>query len=241
MVYGYRAKTPGATGSFCFLVISLCCCRIRIPIAVKMMAVGEPYKPWLEPQLERLLKLVPRATILADRGFGRVWFLDMLENLKAKYVVRVPLRKKENKNKVAAGATRFQYWMTEKESKKKVLLTVHVAKDAQKRKYFLSSNIENKTPKQLLTTYLNRWDIENIFKDTDRVELPTSSRNPLMRLFSVILSFLLFTFWQVEKLSAHTSLSLRKFIKKIVTMLCKFLNCFLSTMGEILFFKAKAT
>ena len=31
LVHGYKAKTPGATGSFCFLVVSLCCCRIRIP------------------------------------------------------------------------------------------------------------------------------------------------------------------------------------------------------------------
>ncbi len=37
----------------------------------------------------------------------------------AKYVVRVPLRKKENKNKVAAGAIRFQHWMKEKKINEK--------------------------------------------------------------------------------------------------------------------------
>src|SRR3989338_1843059 len=88
LVHGYRAKTPGATGSFCFLVGSLCCSRIRI-------------------------------------------------------------RKKENKNKVANGADRFQYWMTDSKTKEKVLLTVAVVKDGQERVYFFAHNLV-KTGKYLL-------------------------------------------------------------------------------------------
>ena len=73
-VHGYRAKTPGATGSFCFLVISLCCCKVRIPIAIKMVKVGERYKPWLKPRLVKLHKLAPKAIILQiealEKQFG---------------------------------------------------------------------------------------------------------------------------------------------------------------------------
>ena len=235
LVYGYRADTPGATGSFCFLVISLCCCKIRIPIAVKMLRVGEPYRPWLEPWLVRLHKLAPRASVLADRGFGKaVWFCDMLDKIGVTYVVRIPLRKKENKNKANAGVSRFQYWMKEQKTNNKVLVTVYVGKDKQNRKYFLASNITNKTGKELLNMYLNRWDLENIFKDSDRVELPTSSRNPKMRLFCVILSFFLFALWQVQTLLQHVQWSLRTFIKQIMTTLCQHLRCIINSLGKII-------
>jgi len=233
-ICGYRAKTPGATGSFCFLVISLCCCKVRIPIAIKIVKVGERYRPWLEPWLIKLHKLAPKAIVLADRGFGKaVWFYDMLDSIGVKYVVRVPLRKKENKNKVAAGVSRFQYWMKEQDSKNSVLLTVYVCKDKQNRKYLLASNFENKSSKQLLDMYLNRWDLENMFKDADRVELPTSSRNPRMRLFSVVLSFFLFALWQAQNLFSKVSWSLRTFVKHIIGALCRFLRCFINSIGEV--------
>jgi hypothetical protein len=235
-VHGYRAKTPGATGSFCFLVISLCCCKVRIPMAIKMVRVGERYKPWLEPWIIKLNKLAPKAIVLADRGFGKaVWFYDMLDSIGVKYNVRIPLRKKENKNKVAAGVSRFQYWMKEDKSNNSVLLTVYVARDDKKRMYLLASNIKNKTNKQLLDMYLNRWDLENIFKDADRVELPTSSRNPRMRLFCVVLSFFLFALWQVEMLLSNVSWSLRTFVKYLLMEICNYLECFVNSIGELLF------
>ena len=233
-VHGYRAKTPGATGSFCFLVISLCCAKVRIPIAIKMVPVGQHSQPWLESWLTRLLALAPKAIVLADRGFGKaVWFYDMLEHIGATFVVRVPLRKKENKNKVKAGVPRFQYWMKEQRTNRSVLLTVHVANDKKKRTYLLASNIENKTARQLLAMYLNRWDLENIFKDADRVQLPTSSRNPRMRLFSVVLSFFLFALWQAQRLVFALHWSLRTFVKHLMVALCTSLHCFLTSLGEI--------
>jgi len=88
-VYAYRAKTPGATGSFCFVVISLCCCKIRIPLAIKMVKVGERYKPWLRTELEHALRLAPKAIVLADRGFGKAtWFYKLLEELDILRVIK---------------------------------------------------------------------------------------------------------------------------------------------------------
>jgi len=233
LVHGYRAKTPGATGSFCFLMISLCCWHIRIPIAIKIISIKEQRKPWLKPLLKRLITLIPQATILADRGFGSAtWFYQMLEELNAKYVVRIPLRKDENKRKVKNGATKFQYWMKNKETKEKVLLTVRVVKDKQNRLYLLSTNLEDMTNKEVLTTYLHRWDIENIFKDSDRVLLPTSSRNPLMRLWCVVTSFFLFTLWQVNKLFTPVT-SLRTFLKQIINLLCQLLKCVINALGML--------
>jgi hypothetical protein len=234
-VHGYRAKTPGATGSFCFLVISLCCCKIRIPIAVKMIRVGDRYSSWLKPWLLKVAALKKDVVILADRGFGKsTWFYHLMDEIKAKYVVRIPLRKKENKNKVKNGVDKFQYWMKDSSTNEKTLLICYVAKDSQDRKYILASNIEEKSNKLLLEFYLNRWDIENIFKDSDRIMLPTSSTNPRMRLFTVILSFFLFAIWQISPFIIKIRYSLRKTIKCIISALCTLINVRITPLGNIL-------
>jgi hypothetical protein len=234
-VHGYRAKTPGATGSFCFLVISLCCCKIRIPLAIKMVKVGERYRLWLKTELNKAMQISTRAIVLADRGFGKAeWFYEMLDELGAKYVVRMPLRKKESRNKVRHGAKHIQQWFKDVKTKNKVLLDIYIARDSQNRKYIFASSIRGKTPKQLLAYYLNRWDLENIFKDADRVELPTSSRTPLMRLFCVVASFLMLTLWQASRIILKLSCSLRGFVKKCIVFLCKVLHCVISPFGELI-------
>lgn len=229
-VHGYKAKTPGATGSFCFLVISLCCCKFRLPLFVKMMRNKEGYNKWTEDKLRRALRLVPQAIVLADRGFGkRAWFFAVLEKLKAKYVVRVPLKKKESKNKVKSGVKKYQQWFGE--GKNKVLLNVTVAEDEYDRTYLLANNLQDKSSSQILSIYRNRWDIENLFKDSDRVGLPTSSTNPKMRLFSFILSLLLFALWQLEKVTERIRNSIRGFVRKWVYLICLSLKCIINAIG----------
>lgn len=231
LVYGYKAKTPGATGSFCFLVISLCCCRVRIPIAIRMMKVGESYEPWLKPLLRGLLKIAPKAIVLADRGFGKAtWFHRMLDNIGARRIIRVPLRAKRLKKKVANGQKRFQYWMTDSKTKEKALLTIRVVYDKWKDPYIFATTEGDLKDKVLLKQYLERWDIENLFKDSERIELPTSSRNPKMRLFCVVLSFFLFALWQEKKKIRHET-SLRTFVKQCLDFLCRILNYILTPLG----------
>ena len=216
-IHGYRAETKGATGSFCFVVISLCCSRIKLPLALKMVRVGERYDVWLEQELKKVLKIAPKSTILADRGFGKaVWFFKVMERTGADYVVRMPLRKKESKEG-------------------KVLIDIFIAKDSQDREYVLVSNIKGEKPRRLLSYYLHRWDIENIFKNADRVEMKTSSRNPLMRLFCVVVSFLIFALWQISRiLDNHVRCSLRKFVKCILDAICKVMRCIISHNDEII-------
>lgn len=231
-VHGYRAKTPGATGSFCFLVISLCCGKFRLPLFVKMMKNKESYKKWTDEKLRRVIRLVPQAFVLADRGFGkRAWFFAVLEKLKAKYDVRVPLKKKETKNKVKSGVKKYQQWFGEGENK--VLLNVNVVKDEHGRIYLLANNLNGKTPLQILSIYRDRWKIENIFKDTDRAGLRTSSTNPKMRLFSFVLSLLLFAIWQFEKVIEKFTYTIRGFVKDCINRICEQIKCTISLSGSI--------
>lgn len=235
-VFGYKAKTPGATGSFCFLVISLCCNKIRLPLFIKIVSVQDKeYRKWIKKRIKRTLRLVPQAFVLADRGFGKAtWFFIMLEKLNARYVVRAIVRKEENKNKVKLGVGKYQYWMKDTKTKEKVLLTVYTAKDKQGKSYYLASNLQGKSPLQLLSIYMNRWDIENLFKDSDRVMLPTSSRNPRMRLFSVVISFFLFALWQFEKVIDKVKNSIRGFVKNCIRLICQSLKCIITSVGIII-------
>jgi hypothetical protein len=235
LVHGYTNKTPGATGSFCFLVISLSCKGLRIPISIKMVAVKESYKPWLHTQIRKLLQLVPKAVVLADRGFGKAtWFHRMLDELKAKRIIRIPLRAKRLKKKVERKQKRFQYWMTNNETREKALLNVRVVYDTEDKVYIFATTEDKKSSAALLQSYLKRWDIENLFKDADRVWLPTSSRNPLMRLFEVVLAFFLFALWQIKRLKKGCdSISIRSFVKKIIETCSKICRCTITVMGCI--------
>lgn len=236
LVLGYCAKTPGATGSFGFLVVSLCCCRIKLPIAIWPVREGEPYEPWLEPLLRRLLHLVPGAIVLADRGFGHTSFFLMLERLGARYVVRLPVHSDSIKRKIGRNQRRFAYWMTCSKTGEKALLTIRAVYDSQGHRYVLATSEDRAILATLLAWYGQRWDIENIFKDSDRVLLPTSSRNPRMRLYCTVLSFFLSTLWKVGRLTRMLpkGISLRSFVKHIISALGDFLGCMVSAVGRIL-------
>jgi len=44
--------------------------------------------------------------------------------------------------------------------------------------------------------YRKRWNIENVFKATDGIQLRAQTSNPTTRLFCVCLSFLFYNAWQ---------------------------------------------
>jgi len=141
-ILAYRAKTPDATGSFGFLVVSLCCCKIRLPIVIILMVEGMCYESKLEPILHLLLALVPRAIVLADRGFAYTQFFLMLERLGARFVVRLPLHSNKVKRKVERGQRRLQYWMKDSKTRERVLLTVRVVYDGQGQRYVFVTSEE---------------------------------------------------------------------------------------------------
>ncbi len=231
-VFGYRADTSGATGSFRFIVVSICCKHIRIPIAIKIVAINGNYREWLEDKLRLALSIVPKGIILADRGFGKAtWFHQIIERTNADFIIRIPVRKKETKNKITRGTKRFQQWIKDRKTNEKVLLDIVVAKDEQEREYIFATNRKEKG-KNLVAIYMKRWNIENQFKDSDRVELPTSSRNPVMRLFCITLSLLLFALWQTEKL-VIPKISVRTFVKRVIHVLSKALGYIITITGRV--------
>ncbi len=75
-----------------------------------------------------------------------------------------------------------------------------------------------------------------IIKDADRVLLPTSSRDPAMRLYCTVLSFFLSALWQVGRLTRvlPKGISLRGFVKRIISALGDLLCCVVSALGQLL-------
>ena len=58
------------------------------------------------------------------------------------------------------------------------------------------TNLEPGSWREVRSLYRKRWNIENIFKATDGIQLKVHTGNHVTRMFSVCLSFLLYNVWQ---------------------------------------------
>lgn len=231
-VHGYKAKRAGATGSFGILVISLNCKCIRIPVFLKLIAVGDKNKMWVKEHFAKILEFVPNAIILADRGFGlKGWYHQVLQELGAKSVTRMAIKASKVKGKIYRGIDEFQYSFGEG-SENKVLLKLRCVRTGDKIFLYSVTGVKQKGL-SLHTLYLERWRIENTFKDGDRIRLPTSSRNPFMRLYTLTMDLFLFALWQEKRIKKQGQ-SIRSFLKNIINLLCDILGVVLTHDGQLI-------
>lgn len=204
----------GCTGSFGFLVVMVRSKKILLPITIFPIRKEMRYEPLLEPLLKRMRQVLPQAPILADRGFGqRVAFFRMLERVGGPTCVRFKMHGKSIKKKVENGVRQFSYWYGKGDAK--VLLIIRVGKDRAGNLYLFATTYteKDKTWAWLRQLYKGRWGIENMFKFCDKVQLPTSSIKPRMRLFCQMLSHLLFAMWQLQRLlTPKIRLALQRFV-----------------------------
>lgn len=204
----------GSTGSFGFLVVMVRSKKILLPIAVFPIRKGMLYEPLLEPLLKRMRQTLPHAPLLADRGFGqRVAFFRMLERVGGPYCVRFKMHGNSIKKRVENGVRQFSYWYGRGDAK--MLLTIRIGKDRKGNLYIFATTYTEKDKKWawLRQLYKGRWGIENMFKFCDRVQLPTSSIKPRMRLFCQMLAHLLFALWQLQRLLLpRIRLALQQFV-----------------------------
>jgi hypothetical protein len=225
----YKNDVKGATGSFEFLVVSISSSRYKIPLGVLPVQVGISSELWLEQQLRRALLLMPKAPVLADRGFCNVWFLQMLERIGCFYVLRMSVKNKQVMKKIQDGQKKISYFMKEAKSNDAFLVELIVVTEGEFEYYFMS-NIDVK-PKQVLYLYRHRWDIENIFKLSDRALLKTSSSNYRMRLFCLLFSFILYLAWQFNRTAKQ---SFRGFLKTLILEISRVIGKWLDVIGRLL-------
>ena len=68
--------------------------------------------------------------------------------------------------------------------------------DGKRTKWAFITNMEFENWYMVRAAYRKRWNIENVFKATDGIQLRVQTNNPTTRLFCVCLSFLFYNAWQ---------------------------------------------
>ncbi len=79
--------------------------------------------------------------------------------------------------------------------KENLVLGVEVT-DKKRNKWAFITNMDFDNWYTVRVLYRKRWNIENIFKATDGIQLRVHTNNPTIRLFCVGLSFLFYNAWQ---------------------------------------------
>ena len=82
--------------------------------------------------------------------------------------------------------------------KKDVHFRVHVHRPHSGGTFLFAVSSRTGTSYWFRLLYKGRWGIENAFKQSDRLQLRTSSRNPMMRLFVFVLALFLYLIYSLK-------------------------------------------
>lgn len=199
----YRVQR-GSTGSFHYVVLALHSKIGTFPIAVLPKVCNADYLPIYEAVIREVRRKAPNACLLADRGYGNQEIIGLCQRLKIDYCIRL---KKNGKLKRIKKQGRNFFWHSFGEVKFKVIMHKSHGRET----FFFAVGRRSGTSQWFRLLYKDRWSIENLFKNGDRIQLKTNSRNPLFRLFCFVLSMFLMLLYQLKKLlSPRARLSIRK-------------------------------
>lgn len=194
----------GSTGSFHYVVLALHSKIGTFPIAVLPKVCNADYLPIYEAVIREVRRQTANVCLLADRGYGNQKMIGLCQRLKIDYCIRL---KKNGKLKTIKKNGRNFFWHRFGD----VNFRVVMHKGHGRETFFFAVGRRNGTSQWFRLLYKDRWSIENLFKNGDRVQLKTNSRNPLFRLFCFVLSMFLMLLYQLKKLlSPRARLSIRK-------------------------------
>jgi hypothetical protein len=196
----------GSTGSFHYVVMALHSKIGTFPIAVLPKVCNADYFLIYEAFFREVRRQTKNVCFLADRGFGNQEMISLCQKLKIDYCIRL---KKAGKLKTIKKGGRQFFWHQFGEVKFRVVMHKSHGRET----FFFAVGRKNGASQWFRLLYKNRWSIENLFKNGDRVQLRTNSRNPLFRLFCFALSMFLMLLYQFKKLvSPRTRLPIRRAI-----------------------------
>jgi hypothetical protein len=191
----------GATGSFRYLVIALSSKIGTFPVFIMPMIAGADNLPAIERVIATIRKSYSRLTVLADRWFGSGRFIAMLQRLRVGFCVRLKAKgalkdlKRWNRNFIW-----HSFSWNECEEQKTVHFRVQVYRPHSGGTFLFAVGSRTGTGQWFRHLYKGRWSIENAFKQSDRLQLRTSSRNPMMRLFVFVLALFLFLLFNLKRI-----------------------------------------
>jgi hypothetical protein len=195
-IHAYRPKS-GDTGSFKYLVFALLYGNKRRVLRVKAIKRKENYKDFVIKTLTELRKEVAYVCVLLDRGFYDGLLVDGLKKHNIPFILRARI---SDTMKRIFGF--YRDWKCYRDfeigvHKIKADLVLGVdSKGGKRMRWAFITNMEFENWYSVREAYRKRWNIENIFKATDGIQLRAQTNNPTMRLFCVCLSFLFYNAWQ---------------------------------------------
>lgn len=205
-IHKYKPER-GNTGSYKYLVFALVYGDKRRVLRVKAIKNKEEYKDFIIKTLLELKKEVNYECALFDRGFYDGLFVQSLKRNKIPFILRARISKTMKK---IYGF--YKEWKCYRdfeigENKVKGDLVLGVEYTLGKRpKWAFITNLEFDNWYKVRQVYRKRWNIENIFKATDGIQLRAQTNDPAIRLFCVCLSFLFYNAWQNKNKRKETTL-----------------------------------
>lgn len=211
-IHKYKPK-KGDTGSFKYLVFALVYGKKRRVLRVKALKRKEKYKEFIVDTLKDISSEISFECALFDRGFYDSKLIDDLQKSNIPFIIRAKISK-SMKTVYGIYHTWKSYTYLVADSTETTLI---LGKDLKNRAWGFVTNMKFENLEDVRFVYKKRWNIENIFKATDGIQLRVATANHITRMFAVCLSFLLYNAWQ----NKNKKPTLLDFMKSIFVELLK--------------------
>ena len=195
-IHKYKPQ-KGDTGSFKYLVFAIVYGDKRRVLRVKAVKKKENCRHFIVKTLIAISKEVSYECVLFDRGFYDGLFIEKLKRNKISFIVRARISK--HMKKIFGFYSEWKCYrdfeIGEHKIKGDLVFGVDFA-EGKRAKWAFITNMEFENWYETRRLYRKRWNIENVFKATDGIQLRVQTNNPTTRLFCVCLSFLFYDAWQ---------------------------------------------
>ena len=201
-IFGYKPK-KGSTGCFKFLVLSIVKNNRRYVLGAVPVHIGYNKEQTIMEMLKFAEEFVKIKAVLFDKGFYSAKIVKELESRKIGYVILVPKNKKTRKYLEQKGST-FEHEMLtrDKHNKYELKLKIKVARNVYEHDWMILTNLDYRNTTQLVNLYRKRWNIENIFRITDKIRLRTNSTDIVIKILFFVIALLIYNLWQWFRIGA---------------------------------------
>lgn len=213
-IHRYKPK-KGDIGSYKYLVLAIVYGNKRKVLRVKVLKNKEKYKDFIIKTLLELKKEVSYECALFDRGFYDGLFVQDLKKNNIPFIIRAKISKAMKKEYGF-----YKQWkryndfeIGQHKAKGDLILGAEYTK-GKRAKWAFITNLELDNLYGARIIYRKRWNIENIFKATDGIQLRVQTNDPIARMFGVCLSFLFYNAWQDK--NKRKEITLLSFVMKVL-------------------------
>jgi len=220
-IHPYKSK-KGDTGSYKYLVFALVYGNKRRVLRVKAIKKKERYKGFIIKTLLELKKEVHYECALFDRGFYDGLFIQDLKRNNIPFILRARIC--DSMKKIYGFYTEWKCYREHEIGEHKVKGDLVLGVDytgGTRTKWAFITNLEFDDWYGARQIYRKRWNIENIFKATDGIQLRAQTNDPTTRLFCVCLSFLFYNAWQNK--NKRKGITLTDFVMKALESIFEFI------------------